>query len=114
VRQAGDPGKDRSDPGANGRIGDLPLARVEDDLIDVARLGGKGALQQILRALGLGSLQRELVGRARAHGRRDGERGDEQDKPGDQGAAPVLDAPARNAGHLTGVREHGRDSSRDR
>ena len=107
VRQAGDCRQHRPDRGADAGIGQRAGARPEDDLIRVAGLGRKAALEQVDGALRAGAAEREVARVVAAEalpGRADA---DENDDPEHDDAAAMRRAPAGESEHRPTVAETG-------
>ena len=68
----------------NGGVGDLAAAHVQHDLIGVAGLGCKVALQQVGRPLRVGAGKRKVVDVVRLRGARGRHRDDQQRDPSDR------------------------------
>jgi hypothetical protein len=93
----------RRDAGAHGGIRELAAARVEDNLVGVARLGGEAAREKVAGTLPIRARQGEVVGVATSDRARDSQRGDEHHEPADHGKAAwaAHDRRARDEAGLT-------------
>lgn len=78
-----------------GRVGQLPLAHVEDDRVDAVLLGREPLGEQVLRLLAAGAGQCEVVAGLGAEARDGQDHGDEHQDPGadDKEAVPGTEAP---------------------
>ena len=95
----------------HGCFAHLPVRRVQDDLVDVAGLRRKVALEQVGRSLRVGAGQREVAGVTRAHGPREDDGDREGAKPAEQhrsGGGKSRIAPPAPAGWCAGERRSGR------
>src|SRR4029079_16738955 len=89
----------RGDYRARRRVGELPGARVEDDLVRVARLRGETALQQVERMLRVRAREREVLRRPRADRLGCRQKTDADNEPGQDDDASMRDRPASQLQH---------------
>ncbi len=94
-----DPVDERHDHGARRLVGELAGARSEDDLVRVAGLRRKAALQQVDRALRVGVRKREVVRVPLADRLGEGENADGKDDPGENDDPAMCDRPASQLQH---------------
>jgi hypothetical protein len=99
VGQTCDANEQRRDHRARRRIRELALRRAKDDLVGVAGLGRKAALEQVDRALRVGVREREVVRASLADRLGDGEDADGEDDPGQYDDPAMCDRPAGQRQH---------------